>query len=504
MSAVKENKKPAEERRSKLPVPTMFFSSVKKGRKRAVSPSASSSDAKRSPISTNQSKNKSSMKGTSKSEVKRHVLGELPREERKIMKVRRGLNVGTNNVNSTSKTQISKTKCNLSNSSKKKVSFNDDQSDILFEKDDNALQSILDETGIQYGQRSTGPNFTRHTLAAAPKPQRISRDPTEVKKVGVEELCRAFDDFIDRNTKKEPPNKRQCRETIAGTKEERFTLKLTPSKTDFCARFGVEGTTTFTGATPRSGARQSLPGRTKLQQLDPFALPPRTSIFSQTPRLARVDENSGRVSLTPRRVPKTETTIKNEASPGLLSTPQSNDVLATPDRFSMYESSTRRSTLSIQTTGRMSLIQGKRAQQFSVPTPGRVSLSAQRCQTRSGQIYEENEHRTSVIKPGRVSISKTDSSNDLFSKRESTIGATPGRVKCENHSNVLVENQSTDIRMNLKEAFSSMEEKDSGKVGREKELKQSSVENKTETSKNTKSWHDILTEGMDDHLISIC
>lgn len=63
-----------------------IVSSVKRGRKRAMSPSASSSEAKRSPICTRSSDNKSTKKSDSLQETKRQVFGELPQEQRKIMK----------------------------------------------------------------------------------------------------------------------------------------------------------------------------------------------------------------------------------------------------------------------------------------------------------------------------------------------------------------------------------------------------------------------------------
>jgi hypothetical protein len=51
---------------------------------------------------------------------------------------------------------------------------------IEFETDDSALQSILDETGIQYVQPQHGnqpqmSKFSRHTLAAVPKVNLLSK-----------------------------------------------------------------------------------------------------------------------------------------------------------------------------------------------------------------------------------------------------------------------------------------------------------------------------------------
>ncbi|XP_053373884.1 uncharacterized protein LOC123531188 [Mercenaria mercenaria] len=535
----KENMPPVQARKSKIPVPHIQHNKpVRKGIKRAVSPNACKSDPKRSPSTSK----KSSAKDYGRSEtrnagsVQRKTLGELPCEQRKIVKVRR---MGNEN---------SSTKCKGVNIQPKIKKGNKcttssvrdflgaefgalpDQSGIEFEKDDSALQSILDETGIQYkepqpGNQHAASKFTRHTLAAVPKPQRQSAAPSRVKAC-VEDFRKVCDDFINRTASKQPDPKRQCRE--AGFRnEDNFNMKLTPSKTDFCTKYGVEKSVTFQGVTPGLTSRQSLPGRTRVRPPDPFVVPGRCSMAAQTPRrLAKVGEEEepagtlGRTSLapqTPLRILKKvknvddglqsqkETGSANRCSlqhqtpgrvsllgqtPGRISlsaqTPGRMSLSAqTPGRVSLYAPTSDRTSLAPQTPARVSLcdnignvpsVQNARLFSLTAQPPGRVSLSAQKpTQQAQNNFVLSNQGRLSLAAqtPGRVSLS---AGQNPVSKRVSIIEQTPGRVKKPNQStehgtdriNTQVDDQNICENLARKFAMQSPENKEN-KIDKEKQ-----------------------------------
>ncbi|XP_060605177.1 uncharacterized protein LOC132757799, partial [Ruditapes philippinarum] len=485
----KENMPPVKDRKSKIPVPSML--PVRKGIKRAVSPNACKSDPKRSPSTSKRSStmNKGRPETRQFGNQQRKILGELPCEQRKIVKVHRALNKSP-----LTKQKAAKRQPMVKRSTLKKetgvssctsgfgvgdLSLLPDQSGIEFETDDSALQSILDETGIQYVQPQHGnqpqmSKFSRHTLAAVPKAQKESIGPSRIK---VEDFRKVCDDFISRTTSKQPNAKRHCREPEFKN-EDNFNLKLTPSKTDFCKKFGVEKNITFKGVTPGYASRQSLPGRTKVRQPDPFIIPGRCSMIGQASRrLAMVGEEEilsvtpGRASIapqTPLRVPKKiknmedAAQLENEVFSGNVNRHQTPGRVSLssqkPGRVSLSAQNPGRPSLSSQTPGRVSLsaqtpgrtslapqtpsraslydkscnIQSVGRPSLITQPPGRVSLSAQHppqyCQNKYDNLSSEGKPTQT---PGRVSLSSVQNSRQ---HRVSMIDQTPGRVKIQDQS----------------------------------------------------------------------
>lgn len=152
----------------------------------------------------------------------------------------------------------------------------------------------------------------------------------------------------------------------------------------------------------------------------------------------------------------------------------------------------------VQAPGRTTLTESSNTLQFTAPTPGRVSLSAQRTLPKNYDDFEEHKVQRlslSTCTPGRVRVTGSKSNLNSVPYKQSFINSTPGRMKgdCDPFSVNGV--NATSIRMNLQAAFCDHTDKKNTQSELHTENgKQGSIDSKTET---TKTWHDILLGGKD-------
>ncbi|XP_052807277.1 uncharacterized protein LOC128236452 [Mya arenaria] len=383
--ASKENVPPVSTRKSKLPVPTSQLKSgaSQRGIKRDLSPSSGPSAVKRSPIGAH-----------------RRVLGELPNDQRQIVKAHHNLKRAVSGTGSKARKKVafetsSKTRKPILKEARKQTAKGknvlDEQKGVHFERDDAALASIMNETGIVLPQNNSVP-VTRHTLAATPRSKGSSIAPAG--RVPIQDFQRTCDDFLQRNA---PPASKKPRLNDAGKSD--FNLQpLTPSKTDFCSKFGVQINELFKQG-PASIGRQSLPASRHLSNTisNPFAVPSRPSLVSQGP--ARVQRELS--------IPETP---KNPF-----------DIPAGAGR--------KFSTSNTATFGRESLNNGNGQNSASFK---RFSLAGRTPLNGCGDSFGAGRVSLSAVTPQRVLISKNDgdaiTSSTVPIGRFSLAASTPMRI----------------------------------------------------------------------------
>ncbi|XP_052256786.1 uncharacterized protein LOC127861990 isoform X2 [Dreissena polymorpha] len=217
----------------------------------------------------------------------------------------------------------------------------EDQSGIEFEADSAALDSILNDTGIQVPVSVPG-SVSRHTIATAMRRTSSMAPPARVP---VKEFQRACEEVLNKGSQPAPKRQRLEKETSDNSN---YNLKLTPSKTDFCSKFDVQKSSLFKQDTNPFG-RPSLynPSRPVADESNPFTVPSRPSLAQQVWK--RKNQDSGAPAVV-----KTESSAQPDI-PRTSSTESSQSWTPFSRRFSLA---------------------ARNFAQDGAPTNGRLSISA--------------------------------------------------------------------------------------------------------------------------------